>query len=113
VREKARNVRQKGAFEILDGALAWTRGPGSRGPGRRPRVPAPKDLSLHGFRRAHFVHSRAVSAEQVAVIPQCPECGELCLAGDADRWRAYLDTDDRLNFYCPDRAVREFGERSG
>jgi len=34
-----------------------------------------------------------VSAKQVALIPQCAECGEVWLPADADRWRAYLDTD--------------------
>jgi hypothetical protein len=29
---------------------------------------------------------------------------------DQDRWRAYLDTDDELVFYCPDCAEREFEE---
>ena len=38
-----------------------------------------------------------MSAEQVALIPQCAEC-------------AYLDTDSVLVFYCPECAEREFGE---
>jgi hypothetical protein len=42
-----------------------------------------------------------MSAEQVALIPQCAECGEVWLPADDDRWRAYLDTDDDLVFYCP------------
>jgi hypothetical protein len=37
-----------------------------------------------------------VSAEQVAVIPQCAECSERWLPGDEERWSAYLDTDDEL-----------------
>jgi hypothetical protein len=52
-----------------------------------------------------------VSAEQVALIPQCAECGEVWLPGDEDRWKAYLDTDDELVFYFPDCAEREFDER--
>jgi hypothetical protein len=51
-----------------------------------------------------------MSLEQIALIPQCAECGELWLPVDEDRWRAYFDTDDELAFYCPDRAEREFGE---
>jgi RNase P subunit RPR2 len=51
---------------------------------------------------------RAVSAEQVALIPQCAECGEVWLPADEDRWRAYLDTDSELVFYCPQCAEREF-----
>jgi hypothetical protein len=49
-----------------------------------------------------------VSAEQVALIPRCMECGDIWLPADEDRWRAYLDTDDELVFYCPECAEREF-----
>jgi hypothetical protein len=52
-----------------------------------------------------------MSAEQVALIPQCAECLEVWLPGHEERWRAYLDTDDELVFYCPECAKREFGER--
>jgi hypothetical protein len=51
-----------------------------------------------------------MSAEQVAVIPQCAECDEVWLLADHDRWRAYLDTDNELVFYCPECAEREFGD---
>jgi hypothetical protein len=47
-----------------------------------------------------------VSAGQVT-IPQCAECGAVWLAADDERWRAYLDTDSEIVFYC---AEREFGE---
>jgi hypothetical protein len=40
----------------------------------------------------------AVSAEQVALVPQCAECGELWLPIDDDRWRAYLDADTEIVF---------------
>ena len=49
-----------------------------------------------------------MSAEQVALIPQCAECFGVRLPVDDDRWRAYFDTDDELVFYCPDCAKREF-----
>jgi predicted RNA-binding Zn-ribbon protein involved in translation (DUF1610 family) len=52
-----------------------------------------------------------VSAEQVALIPRCAECGDMWLPDDEDRWRAYLDTDDELVFYCPECAEQEFGEK--
>jgi hypothetical protein len=42
-----------------------------------------------------------MSAEQVALIPRCAECGERWLPDDEDHWRAYFDTDDVLIFYCP------------
>jgi hypothetical protein len=49
-----------------------------------------------------------VSAEQVALILRCAECLEVWLPDDDDRWRAYLDTDDELVFYCPECAECEF-----
>jgi hypothetical protein len=50
-----------------------------------------------------------VTPEQVALVPQWSECLEVWLPGDEERWRAYLDTDDELVFYCPECAEREFG----
>jgi hypothetical protein len=52
-----------------------------------------------------------VSAEQVALIPQCAECKRVWLPDDGDRWQAHFDTDDVLVFYCPECAERKFGER--
>ena len=52
-----------------------------------------------------------MSAEQVSLIPRCAECGEVRLPADEDRWKAYLDTDDVLVFFCLDCAKREFGQR--
>jgi hypothetical protein len=54
-----------------------------------------------------------MSAEQVALIARCIECGDLWVPADDERWRAYLDTDDKLVFYYSECAGREFGERSG
>ncbi len=51
-----------------------------------------------------------MSAEQVALIPQCAECREVLLPADEDRWKAYLDTDDQLVFFCPECAEREFSD---
>ncbi len=65
-------------------------------------------LSASGRETAATFRISAVSVEQVALIPQCAECGEVWLPGDDDRWRAYLDTDDELVFYCPHCAEREF-----
>jgi hypothetical protein len=51
-----------------------------------------------------------VSAESVAPIPQCAECGTLWLPVEGELWEAYL-TDDELPdvaFYCPECAEREF-----
>ena len=51
-----------------------------------------------------------MSAEGVAVIPRCAECGAIWLAADEDRWQAYLTEDEppELAFYCAECAEREF-----
>jgi hypothetical protein len=49
--------------------------------------------------------------ERVALIPACEECRKLSLPGDDERWLAYWIDDgsqERLLFYCPDCAEREF-----
>jgi hypothetical protein len=53
-----------------------------------------------------------VSAESVALIPQCVECGKVWLPTDGQRWNAYLTDGDPLElaFYCPVYAEREFGD---
>ena len=56
-----------------------------------------------------------MGAEQVAVTPECEESRKDWLAGDAERWQAYWiedGPDERLVFYCPDCAEREFGAGS-
>jgi hypothetical protein len=52
-----------------------------------------------------------VSAERVALIPQCAECGKVWLPTDGERWEAYLTDDEppELAFYCPECAERELG----
>lgn len=52
-----------------------------------------------------------MSADQVAVIPRCAECGAVWLPGDGGRWEAYLTDDEppELAPYCPGCAEREFG----
>jgi hypothetical protein len=52
-----------------------------------------------------------VSAESVALIPQCAECGKVWLPAESERWEAYLTDDEppELAFYCPECAAREFG----
>jgi hypothetical protein len=52
-----------------------------------------------------------VSAKHVALIARCIECGDIWPPADEDRRQAYLDTDDKLVFYCAECAEREFGER--
>lgn len=47
-----------------------------------------------------------MSAEQVALIPQCIECQGVWLPADEDRWRAYLDIDDKVVFYCAECVSR-------
>jgi hypothetical protein len=52
-----------------------------------------------------------VSAESVALIPQCAECGKVWLPADGERREAYLTDDEppELAFYCPSCAESEFG----
>jgi hypothetical protein len=50
-----------------------------------------------------------MSAESLAVVARCIECEDVWLPADDERWRAYLDTDDQLVFYCAECAEREFG----
>jgi hypothetical protein len=53
-----------------------------------------------------------MSAEQILRIPECEECRRLWLTANGERWQAYWIDDrseDRLVFYCPDCAEREFG----
>jgi hypothetical protein len=60
-----------------------------------------------------FGPTRRISAvsTEVALIPQCVECGEVWLPADEDRWQAHLDTEDELVFYCRECAQREFSDR--
>jgi hypothetical protein len=52
-----------------------------------------------------------VSAESVALIPECGECEAHWLPADEEHWSAYLTDDEppEVVFYCPDCAEREFG----
>ena len=50
-----------------------------------------------------------MSAEPLVGIARCIECDAVWRPADNARWRAYLDTDDELVFYCAECAEREFG----
>jgi hypothetical protein len=52
-----------------------------------------------------------MSAERVALIPECAECEVPWLPADEDRWCAYLTDDEpaEIAFYYPTCAKREFG----
>lgn len=48
----------------------------------------------------------------VLIAPRCEECLRRWLPGDSERWRAYRVDDgpeEKLLFYCPECAEREFG----
>jgi hypothetical protein len=49
-------------------------------------------------------------ADQVALVPECAECGARWLPAEEERWRAYLPDDEpaEIVFYCGDCAEREF-----
>ena len=61
-----------------------------------------------------------MSAERVATIPECVECGAVWLPVDDERWRLVrLDLFGfapvgvyKLAWYCRDCAEREFGDRN-
>jgi hypothetical protein len=70
-----------------------------------PLSRAPSSVPAEGLRLPR------VSAEAVALIPQCAKRREVWLPADEERWQARL-TDDKpaeLVFYCPECAEREFG----
>jgi hypothetical protein len=53
-----------------------------------------------------------MSAEQVALIPHCEECPGVWMPADEARWQGHWIDDgpeDKLVFYCPECAEREFG----
>lgn len=53
-----------------------------------------------------------VSAEPVALIPQCEECNKVWLPTEGETWQAHwIDDgpDEKLVFYCWECAEREFG----
>ena len=54
-----------------------------------------------------------MSAEQVALIPECAECGKPWLPANAERWSAYRadepdDDEPLLMFFCARSGEREF-----
>jgi RNase P subunit RPR2 len=51
-----------------------------------------------------------MSTDQVAHAFCCAECEDIWMPEDEQRWRAYLDLDDGLVFFCPECAQLEFGE---
>lgn len=53
-----------------------------------------------------------MTADQVAAIQECAECGRPWLPADPRRWRAYLDIHDEVKVFCPECAEREFGTTS-
>lgn len=56
-----------------------------------------------------------MSAERVALVPECAERNARWLPADEDRWQAYLTDDEppALAFFCPECAEREFADRRG
>jgi hypothetical protein len=51
-------------------------------------------------------------AESAALIPRCAECEARWLPADEERWQAHWVDDgpeEKLIFYCPECAEREFG----
>jgi hypothetical protein len=53
-----------------------------------------------------------VSAERVALIPECFGCERRWMPADEERWRAYLTDDEppEIVFFCGRCSEREFEE---
>jgi hypothetical protein len=52
-----------------------------------------------------------MNSQDVAIVPNCEECGERWLGVDVERWRAvFIDEgpDERLAFWCAECWLREF-----
>ena len=53
-----------------------------------------------------------MSAESIALIPKCAECGRPWLPADSERWSALRADEEgeepELCFFCPRCAEREF-----
>ena len=52
----------------------------------------------------------AVSAERVAIVPECVECGARWLPADTERWRLVEVDLDEYAWYCRSCAEHEFGD---
>jgi hypothetical protein len=46
--------------------------------------------------------------QRVVLTPECAECHAVWLPDDEERWRAYLDCDLEIQFFCKECAEREF-----
>ena len=51
-----------------------------------------------------------MSAERVAIVPECVECGARWLLDDPERWQLREVDLDELAWYCPRCAEREVGD---
>jgi hypothetical protein len=51
-----------------------------------------------------------MSTTPTAAEPNCVACGDVWQAKDERRWRAYVDGEHSLVFFCPSCAEREFEE---
>jgi len=51
-------------------------------------------------------------AEQVVMTPTCSEWKAVWLPADEERWRAYLDSDDEVQFFCESCGNTRYGVTS-
>ena len=51
-----------------------------------------------------------MSTRPTAIEPDCLACRDVWHAEDERRWRAYIDGEYRLVFFCPSCAERELEE---
>jgi hypothetical protein len=53
-----------------------------------------------------------VITEEIRVVPQCVECGQVWVPTEGDCWRCNFDTDSELFLHCPDCAEQEFDDEN-
>jgi hypothetical protein len=73
-----------------------------------------EQVSVKGSPRSYeILRLESMRAETVSFVPRCAECCAAWFPADEARWRAYWIDDgpeEKLLFYCPNCAEREFGD---
>jgi hypothetical protein len=78
----------------------------------RVHLTKPTGFGAFGHGLGHSLDSDFMRAESAALIPRCAECEARWLPADEERWQAHWVDDgpeEKLIFYCPECAEREFG----
>ena len=73
-------------------------------------------MTSQGTRHGHFqrairdrhLRRASMAARELGTVSLADALALTLLTAEVNGWRAYLDTDDELVFYCPECAEREF-----